>query len=76
MRQVCAGMQALAEEGMVHRDLAARNVLVFRYNPQDPSATRAKVSDFGLAVGDHLMATAPRPIPPLDCYIADKVRSS
>ena len=66
MRQVCAGMQALAEEGMVHRDLAARNVLVFRYNPQDPSATRAKVSDFGLAVGDHhLMATALRPISPL-----------
>ena len=58
MRQVCAGMQALAEEGMVHRDLAARNVLVFRYDPNDPSATRAKVSDFGLAVGARLLKAA------------------
>ena len=54
LRQVCAGMQALAEEGMVHRDLAVRNVLVFRYDPNDPSATRAKVSDFGLAVSASL----------------------
>ena len=59
MRQVCAGMQALAVEGMVHRDLAARNVLVFRYDPNDPSATRAKVSDFGLAVSASLTAVVP-----------------
>ncbi len=37
-------------EGLVHRDLAARNVLVFEFKPEDPRATRVKVSDFGLAV--------------------------
>ena len=56
MRQVCAGMQALAEEGMVHRNLAARNVLVFRYDRLDSSYTRAKVSDFGLAVSIGVVA--------------------
>ena len=43
-------MEALAVEGLVHRDLAARNVLVFEFKPNEPRATRVKVSDFGLAV--------------------------
>ena len=48
--QVCHGMSALAEQGLIHRDVAARNVLVFEYAASSPRATLVKVSDFGLAV--------------------------
>ena len=48
--QVCSAMAALAAQGVVHCDLAARNVLVFDYDDADASATRVKVSDFGLAM--------------------------
>jgi serine/threonine protein kinase len=48
--QVCGAMTALAEHGLVHRDLAARNVLVFAFDAATTSATRVKVSDFGLSM--------------------------
>jgi serine/threonine protein kinase len=50
MRQLCSGCQALAHEGVIHRDIAARNVLLFAWNATDVSATRAKISDFGMSV--------------------------
>ena len=75
MRQVCAGMQALAEEGMVHRNLAARNVLVFHYDPQDPQAIRAKVSDFGLTVRGGLVVAALRPSTPRPLLIRSKEKT-
>lgn len=43
-------MEALAETKLIHRDLASRNVLVFKYNPRDPTGTSVKVADFGLTV--------------------------
>ena len=48
-QQICSGMEALAQIGLIHRDLALRNVLLFAYNPQDITATSVKVSDFGLS---------------------------
>ena len=44
--QICRGMAALAEQGLIHRDLAARNVLVFA----DAPSPVVKVTDFGLTV--------------------------
>lgn len=35
MQQICAGMEALAQTGLIHRDLALRNVLVFRCRCDD-----------------------------------------
>jgi ubiquitin len=50
MRQVASACEALALEGIVHRDIAARNVLLSVFDPAAPSATVAKVSDFGMSV--------------------------
>ena len=50
MRQIASAGQALALEGIVHRDIAARNVLLFAFNPEDPSSTVVKLSDFGMSV--------------------------
>jgi serine/threonine protein kinase len=50
MRQVSSACEALALEGIVHRDIAARNVLLSVFDPDLPSSTVAKVSDFGMSV--------------------------
>ena len=50
LRQICSGMEALADESIVHRDLAARNVLVFAFDRDDAASVHVKVSDFGLSV--------------------------
>jgi serine/threonine protein kinase len=51
MCDVCAGMQAAAERGVIHRDLKPSNVLI-------DEAGRARVADFGLAVTEHHDLTA------------------
>ena len=50
LRQICSGMAALIDVNIVHRDLAARNILVFGFDPKDPTKTCVKVADFGLSV--------------------------
>ena len=66
-QQICSGMEALAQIGLIHRDLALRNVLLFAYDPQDVTATSVKVSDFGLSVNAYAetakyMEEGPKPI--------------
>jgi len=58
LQQVCAGMVALTNAGLVHRDLASRNVLVFRFDASDPTKVLVKISDFGLAVKRHYQTHA------------------
>jgi serine/threonine protein kinase len=53
LQQICAGMSALAESGVVHRDLAIRNVLLFAYDPDNVSATSVKLCDFGMSVSSY-----------------------
>jgi len=50
LQQICSGMEAVADAGLVHRDLALRNVLLFAYDPDDVALTSVKVADFGLTV--------------------------
>ena len=50
MRQIASACEALALEGIVHRDIAARNVLLSVFDAAAPSATIAKLSDFGMSV--------------------------
>ena len=57
LQQMCAGMVALSEAGLVHRDLAARNILVFAFD-ENPSATIVKITDFGLTVDRHYQTHA------------------
>ena len=43
-KQVCEGMQFMANEGVVHRDVAARNILLFsELDATDPSGVNVKV---------------------------------
>ena len=56
LRQICNGMEALANASIVHRDLAARNVFVFEYASADASVLAIKVGDFNLSI-DTYMAT-------------------
>ena len=56
--QVCSGMEALAESGLIHRDLALRNCLVFRFDPADASASSVKASDFGLTISYYVARTS------------------
>ena len=44
VREICAGLTAAHEQGVIHRDLKPANVLVPRGQPQ-----RVKIIDFGLA---------------------------
>ena len=53
LRQVSAGMQAVAGAGLIHRDVACRNILVFAFEAGDAAKTVVKVSAFGLAVNGH-----------------------
>ena len=55
LQQICSGMAALASEGLVHRDLALRNVLLFVFDPDDPTAAGVcvKICDFGLTVNTY-----------------------
>ena len=67
LQQICAGMEALAEEGIVHRDLALRNVLLFVFDAADVGSLSVKVSDFGLSLsvygGTHqTVAGGPKPV--------------
>ena len=66
LQQICNGMAALAAEGTVHRDLALRNILLFTFDPEDPTKILVKVSDFGLTInindGTHIYAASgPKP---------------
>ena len=56
LEQICAGMIAIVALLLIHRDLAARNILVFAFDASNPSATRVKITDFGLSV-DRLYQT-------------------
>ena len=83
LQQICSGMAALASEGLVHRDLALRNVLLFVFDPDDPTAAGVcvKICDFGLTVntygGTHAtVAGGPRPIRWMAPESLDKSRYS
>lgn len=45
-RQLCAGLAAAHDSGIVHRDLKAANVIL---NPRENGSPRAVITDFGLA---------------------------
>eukprot|EP00040_Diaphanoeca_grandis_P035713 m.225230 g.225230 ORF g.225230 m.225230 type:complete len:903 (+) comp33456_c0_seq1:492-3200(+) len=67
LQQICSGMEALSNEGIVHRDLALRNCLLFEFDKDDVSKVSVKVSDFGLSVstygGNHrTVLNGPKPI--------------
>jgi serine/threonine protein kinase len=53
LKQICAGMEALAAEGLLHGHLALRNCLLFDFDGEDASKTVVKVSDFGFTIGTY-----------------------
>lgn len=50
-KQVCDGMEALAEAGITHRGLGARNVLVYSFDPTGKSKVLVKVTDWWWGAG-------------------------
>lgn len=53
--QVCCGLEAIHEQGIIHRDLKAENVFLC---PDSRGSVNAKVLDFGIAKGGALRLTA------------------
>jgi serine/threonine protein kinase len=47
--QIIDALIFLTEQGIVHGDLACRNVLVFEYDPTQPSYNFVKLTDFGIS---------------------------
>lgn len=48
-KQICLGMQTMAQAKINHVDLAARNVMYFSLDREDPAKCKVKVSDFGMS---------------------------
>src|SRR6266849_2886851 len=53
MRQVCEGMRAAADQGVIHRDLKPSNILI-------DTTGRVRVADFGLARGPEALGDLSR----------------
>jgi serine/threonine protein kinase len=47
--QIIDALIFLTEQGIIHGDLACRNVLVFKYDPIQPSHNLVKLTDFGIS---------------------------
>ncbi len=66
-RQICAGLQAVHEAGIVHRDLKTTNVMLAA---EPGGAVRAVIMDFGIAHGPDLFTSAARGTP---AYLAPEI---
>ena len=66
-KQICAGLRAVHEAGIVHRDLKTANVMLAS---EPGEAVRAVIMDFGIAHGDDLFTSAARGTP---AYLAPEI---
>lgn len=50
LAQVCEGLSAMHEAGVVHRDLKPENIMLLPGETADPADVRVKLMDFGIAL--------------------------